>query len=672
MVAAALAHRDSLSDQPGSSTDDRLQAVLTGVAERGTGAGSGELSPELAAVVDLALAEHDLLDVLSWLVEDTRERERHGSYYTESDAAAFLVRTCVAGALLDRLGPLLGPTPWSLLHADGGDLLRLNARPCPLPGEPPLQAEGRLQDRWRQLEHLASGTVSCASDALASGVALDRLLLRAVGERPTQDTSLWEALDGFLVMDCSAGSGQLLLPAAQLLLELYEHVTVPAGSDVQERLTKHLFAADRDRVALHGAALRLAVVLTRSPLAEDRQMTVVEGLALLGRRTCALDLLTQARHVTPDEMAAALPRADVVVGNPPYLRNREGQRLDPGWSTREVPDVCGLFVEQATASCRPGAWTGFVLPLSVQSTRNYVTVRDLLRSSFHHVAVAAFSRRPSSLFPNAGVRTAMVLSLGRLEQPGQPTGRVLTTAAQRWTPPFRPYLFDSLVFRPLPDVLVAAEGWSRLPNDPLAEVFARLRTSHPAGIGSVVASDSGPWAVGFRGNALYELTAFTHAEMLHVEVDGWREPQSMMRWLPTRNEEDQDALLAVLLSSFALVWWHCHGDDLNVTRRTLASIPIDISALAASDRAALAGLGRRLRTELPQVRTLVRYGGRQVEGYAIRALRETTDAVDQFLASAFGYAEALPALAAAYEGVTRGLPPPPPAGGAPEPRRERR
>ncbi len=661
LVSAVTAHVTWLGQQRGVPENEALQVLLDTLATAGIArAAGGELPATVHAAFVTALEESDLLDIIGWLVEDTRQRERLGSYYTESDTADFLTRTAVAGALLDRLQPLLGDAPWLLLTRRGDELLRLPAEAEPIPGEPPLQAQIRLEDRLRQSSRLLEGAVRDSRDALRTGVVLDRLLLETIKERVAQDVSvreaLWHALEGFLIMDCSAGSGQLLLPAARLLLQVYEHVTVPEGPALAERLAAHFLAADRDPVALHGSALRLALVLLGSGFEELREADLEDLRKTLADRTVNLDVLARARQNGPKQFQSDLPvAADVVVGNPPYLPNRDWRHLHSDWRTRSVPDVCGLFLEQAVCNNRVGGWTAFVLPLSMQSTRNYGSVRDLLVASYRSVAVASFSRRPSSLFPRAGIRTALVIAAGRVAESASVKAVLSTTAAYRWAPAFRPHLFDSIVVRALPEELVTGEGWSRLPNAKLANVFATLRRAHPLGLSATIGG-TGEWAVGVRGNALYELTAFTRTELLHVEVEGRREPQSMMRWFPTRTEDDQDALLAVLLSRFALVWWHCHGDDLNVTRRTLESIPMDLNLLRNDDKHELVVLGRRLRAELPQVRTVVRYGGRTVEGYAVRLLREITDEVDMLLAEAFGYADALSALAAAYEGVTRGLP----------------
>lgn len=613
----------------------------------------------IGPVLGRALAAADVVDVLGWLVEDTRRSKREGSYYTEDDVARFVARTAVAGALLDQLAPLLGGVAWQSLTRAPEGFLRLPGQQEPLPGEPPLQARQRLVDRRAQLELLSSGAVSTARQALAAGVQLDRLLLAALAERMVEDPTVpglvWDALGEFLVADLSAGSGQLLLPSLELLHEVYRTVSVPGDDVLSQRLATHVLAADRDDVALHAAALRLALLVTCARAGES-PLTDVIRKAFAGR-TQVVDLLWEARRNPPEHMTALLPRADVILGNPPYLANTYHDRIHPGWRTRGAPDVCALFVEQAVAVTPEEGWLGLVLPLSVQSTRGYAATRALLADSYSAVSVASFSRRPSSLFPRAGVRTALVLGAGRLDrEPGSTAAEISVTPAYRWTPAFRPHLFDSVVFRALPRELASPEGWSRLPSAELGEVFARLMREHPQGLASVL-DPAGPCPVGFRGNALYELTAFTPAEAPQVRVGGQLSPQTMMRWLGTTGEDDQHAVLAVLLSSFALVWWHCHGDDLNVTRRTLERTPLDLRALDPARRARLVGLGRQLRRQLPHVRTETLYAGRRVQGYAIRDLRPLTGQVDRLLAEAFGYVNALPALAHAYEGVTRGLAP---------------
>jgi hypothetical protein len=458
-------------------------------------------------------------------------------------------------------------------------------------------------------------------------------------------------LADFLIVDYSAGSGQLLLPAAALLLRVQKILNEGDTKTAVRSVISSVAAFDKDRVALHGLRLRLAMMLADASGDTELSSDDTDALA---RNVQEFDLVKASRTTDPRDLGRLLPMADAVVGNPPYLRRTPARTPRVTWWSGTAPDVCATFVEQALVLAKPGGWVGLVLPLSVQSSSSYSLVRRAVGTSFEAVVAASFSRRPASLFPRAGVRTAILFGASRAAESRSTIAPVYVTGTQRWIADHRKHVFECLTYRELPLPFAGTTTWPRLPNDGLADVFARLS----AGSGQLgdAFSDRGDHAIGIRANALYELTVFPEDQAPRVWVDGMPEAQSMLRWVHVDGADVRDIVLAVLLSKLALVWWHSNGDDLNVTRGVLASLPVNLKELTMEQRRPLVLSGRELRRHLPRVRTEVKYNGRTVEGYAIRRLRHLTDQVDRTLACAFNYESELPALEHAYAVVTRGLP----------------
>lgn len=600
------------------------------------------------------LAVEGPVEVFGWLVEDTRSTERLGAYYTERDVARYVAEGSVSGALFARLAPALGNAPWTLLSESPSRYVRIPETSEVLVGEPYGHVFHRIRARADRLASLATGSVTDAVRALAASVNLPQLLLdsiMAVGRDAAALADMRTRLAGFLIADYSAGSGQLLLPAAALLLRVQRILHEEDSRTAVRSVLNSVAAFDKDGVALHGLRLRLAMMLAD---ASGSVALSTDDTVVLSRNVREFDLVKSAQTIDPLDLHRFLPMADAVIGNPPYLRRTPNRTPRVTWWSGRAPDVCAMFVEQALVLAKQGAWIGLVLPLSVQSSRSYSLVRREVGTSFDAVVAASFSRRPASLFPRAGVRTAILFGALRTAKQQSAIAPVYVTGTQRWIADHRKHVFECLTYRELPSPFVGTTNWPRLPNDGLAEVFARLS----AGTGQLgdAFSDRGDHAIGIRANALYELTAFPENLAPRVWVAGMPEAQSMLRWVYVDGADERDLVLAVLLSKLALVWWHSNGDDLNVTRGVLASLPVNLKELTVEQRRHLVLSGCELRRRLPGVRTEVKYNGRTVEGYAIRRLRDLTDQVDRTLACAFRYEQELPALEHAYAVVTRGLP----------------
>jgi predicted RNA methylase len=168
-------------------------------------------------------------------------------------------------------------------------------------------------------------------------------------------------LEHLALLDPACGSGNFLVGAARALL-------------MQARVRG--WTAQRALAALQANLWGLEMDPAACALAELRLRALAGSLAP-GRRRF---------HVHQADALAlpALPRYQVVVGNPPYLaaRQHDLHTYQHGYLSNGQRDAYLLFVEQACRFVVPDGWLGLVLPDPMLARGNAADARRLLLESF--------------------------------------------------------------------------------------------------------------------------------------------------------------------------------------------------------------------------------------------------------------------------------------------------
>jgi len=180
----------------------------------------------------------------------------------------------------------------------------------------------------------------------------------------------WDDIGQLRVVDPACGSGTFLWHAYQrMLLELAGPDAAQAHTAVSEREARHianlcLHGWDIDRGALEFARLRLwaSLLATTGDLGDLPQ--------LVERDAVRID--------------AGEPWADVVLGNPPFVRSR----LWPKGATRDLKrryatlsghfDIAVAFVELSVRLAKPGALLALVIPNRLLTAEYAVRLREYL------------------------------------------------------------------------------------------------------------------------------------------------------------------------------------------------------------------------------------------------------------------------------------------------------
>jgi hypothetical protein len=242
-------------------------------------------------------------------------------------------------------------------------------------------------------------------ELLADGADLHAELRHCIDTEPAALTGLRSTVSSLRIVDPSCGAGAFLLAAWQELICVERLLDERAGTSEGPRPTpSQLVGIDIDRDACHAA--NELITLAAGP-----------GATLI----CA-DAL--------DVDHAAGGRADVVLGNPPYVRAAPDTAPDDV-SCADAGNRAAWIVERALAGCAPGARIAMVMPISAASTAAWGSFRSAWRTACRSTHTAHFDAIPSALFSDAVQRISLFEGV-RADAPGAPSTPWYTTRYHRW------------------------------------------------------------------------------------------------------------------------------------------------------------------------------------------------------------------------------------------------
>ena len=333
---------------------------------------------------------------------------------------------------------------------------------------------------------------------------------------------------------------------------------------------------------------------------------------------------------------------DVVVGNPPYVQKKNLSYSYSGFETDGCPDIYAPCTERAAQLCSLDGRLGMIVMLSLSFSDDFKALRRYLRAQFAQILASSFSRRPSTLFTGAGVRSTIVIcSRGERNEASREPGRVSTTDTRRWIDNYRPHLMATLRYTDITEFLrQQGDQWLRSGDHEIVELLGALYASGGAleGITSRTGSH-----LGFKQTALYFLSVYVDEPPAYdAELQQIAQPE--VGRLVFRTEEQMLIASAILAGRFAYSWWGFKGDDFHVTSGVLKSLPIDVDRLPERERQEILVLARRLRVELPRAQMYTLYAKKWLGNYDMKMVRDITDQVDEILFRALNLERLLPAV----------------------------
>lgn len=455
--------------------------------------------------------------------------------------------------------------------------------------------------------------------------------------------------------------GAVLLEAAA---EQHERVDecLAAGDDLVERVTVAARADDDARVRIVD---RLGTLLVLDPtcgagsflhaawtvlvdIDDALDANVVRASQLHGVdvdadavRACelSLELVTRERGgracvcVADAETVGSLVAADVVLGNPPYVRAAADER-HADLATRRVPNRSAWIVERALAAAAPGARVSFVLPVSTACTDAFQPARDDWDRSCSSVLTSHFDTIPATLFTGVVQRLSIFEGRRRTSTDLRPA-RWFTSRYHRWLREERAGLLDRVRHVPLPPHAVGG-SIAKVGTTVETRLLERL-FRHPPAARLFTAPGTGSGRVLYKRRWSYFLL-FTDFVPALWDADGVLRKPSELKAIDVADPEVAAVLLAAYSST--LFWWYfsVFTDNRNVNRRDLAAFPLP--DLDEDLRARLVALAGELMVELrscSEVRTCTYRSIGTIRNTYFRqgATRPVIDRIDAALAHAY-------------------------------------
>ena len=326
-------------------------------------------------------------------------------------------------------------------------------------------------------------------------------------------------LAGFKVADLACGTGTLMMAAAQAFAD--EYIRTRAGSDrplgppelsqLHRTLMEHtLHGYDVLPSAVHLTASTLALLapdiafarmnLFVMPLGMDQGQARLGSLDFLDTRELptqmALDQsqleTVRAGAASTQAAAARLPKLDLCVMNPPFVRSVGGNLLFGSLpdergalqkdlkkrvkklSANSTAGLGSVFVALADTHLEPGGRLAFVLPAALASGQAWGATRALLADRYHlETIVSSHDAERPNFSENTDLSELLFIArkLGRGEQPGR------TSCISLWRNPrsiHEAMHLANAIAQAGPPVSVEGAGITsvKLGNDKLAELMS--------------------------------------------------------------------------------------------------------------------------------------------------------------------------------------------------------
>lgn len=468
-------------------------------------------------------------------------------------------------------------------------------------------------------------TTPGAGDLLLAGGAdpVEALLSACEADGGTRNR-LAPLVAGIRVLDPTCGAGSFLAAAWHVLHELDVRL------DLGVACPRALHGVDCSGDAVDACVATLELVLAEQPSRCDHEAcspTIILGDA---------------------ERAGVLPNADVLLGNPPFVRARPDSRHED-LATRSVPNRSAWVVERALRAASPAGRAAFVLPISTSCTDAFVPARASWSEACASVLASHFDTIPSSLFANVVQRISIYEGRTRDLAAAQAPCTWHTTRYHRWLRDERPSLLGRIRYVPAPG---RSDGGSlaKVGSELECVLLDRLFVQPPAGRFHAL-RPSPHNRIHYKRRWSYFLL-FTDFVPPIWDAEGQLREPSELRALDVVDELPARVLLAVYSSS--LFWWYfsVFTDNRNVNVRDLAAFPLpDLDDAAIARLEVLGGELSQALLDCAEVRTCTYRSVGTIRNTYFRqgATRPVLDRIDRELAIAYGMEEAELAFVLEYE-----------------------
>lgn len=296
---------------------------------------------------------------------------------------------------------------------------------------------------------------------------------------------------------------------------------------------------------------------------------------------------------------------DVIVGNPPYVEDRNSSPTDlriinclknnNGRKTKEPlfywSKDCGnthaYFAERSIKLLRQNGMFGFIVPISLVSTDRMDDIRKYIHENSAEVNYFNFDDRPGKIFSGLEHCRATII----VTEKGKGVKKVSTSKYHRWFTKDRPDLFKKLQIN-IWTVKNQLELVPKLGLDIEKQILRKLlQKSGRKSLGNFITNDGKPifyynapqyWIHAHTEDYLPKIEYYErhdeNPEKTEIVLNGLRKTKISSHYKPLNFNHDNLSVANAILNSSLFYWWFIvwsNGRDLLMQH--IASFPIDLN-----------------------------------------------------------------------------------------------
>jgi hypothetical protein len=367
------------------------------------------------------------------------------------------------------------------------------------------------------------------------------------------------------------------LAAYHMLVKIYTLESGMCAEDLQEMLN-HL----RKELYAYIRAFYVGFIRDNSDISKAARTVLIESLGSRHPFHWLIDF----------EAILTAGGFDVIIGNPPYILDKDCEDLDiiitklkkTSWKGKKADtheplfyqcQDCGntyaYFIERSLKLLKEGGKFGFIVPASVVATKSMETIRDYMYHNCSELNYFHFDDRPGKIFRGLEHCRSTIAVAERGER--EPVVR--TSKYHRWYDRDRPTLFENLKTVDI-KIAVGSDPIPKIGSETEKSIMGKLNlVSEASMLGDESDGNTRLWWYRTPGNYIH-----AHNES-HVPRCEYATGEACAK-LPEHYKSlyvplsDSDIVLGLLNSSLFYWWWTVWSTGRNVDKQLICEFPIDV------------------------------------------------------------------------------------------------
>ncbi|WP_176520033.1 Eco57I restriction-modification methylase domain-containing protein [Bacillus toyonensis] len=327
---------------------------------------------------------------------------------------------------------------------------------------------------------------------------------------------------------------------------------------------------------------------------------------------------------------------DVLIGNPPYVEygkiKSEYELYD--YKTIKTNNLYAYVLERCNYLLKENGMMGMIIPHSAFCTDRMAPLMELYKDD-KMLWISTYSIRPSKLFVGVDQRLAIMLY-----QPCENTNKVFTTKYHHWMEPYRPFLFENLMYVEHNQGIAYKNSIPKLSNKIEADIWYKINAKKPLANDLGIKSDVS--TIYYHNAPRYWLRAMNFIPYFWNEKEGHK-ISSHVKPLYVKSIEDGDVVSAAINSSLFFWWFILLSNCRDLSTREIKNFPLGLSTMSEEMRSRFVDLNHDLMEDYQKnaQRKEANYATGKVvyDEFYPRYSKHIIDRVDTMLAEYYGLTE---------------------------------